>query len=115
MSPSKPARSKSSAKADKAKEAAKAPSLPPVQNALVPAHELLTEAEGRTVLNDLGTPLERLPKILSDDPGLLTDAKFRAAKEAHEELAGRLVRIRRPSPTAGEAIAYRVIASGSGE
>jgi DNA-directed RNA polymerase subunit H (RpoH/RPB5) len=49
------------------------------------------------------------------DPGLTTDPKFRAAKEAREQIVGRLVRVRRPSPTAGEAIAYRLVVAGVGD
>jgi DNA-directed RNA polymerase subunit H (RpoH/RPB5) len=61
------------------------------------------------VLAELATPPERLPKILASDPGLQTDPRFRALKESGENLLGRLVRVRRPSSTAGEAVAYRVI------
>ena len=112
MSPTK-ARSKKAAA--KAAEAAAEPSKPFVAHHLVPPHELLTEAEGQAALKELGTPSERLPKILANDPGLKTDAKYLAAKEAHEPLSGRIVRIRRPSATAGEAIAYRVIIDHLGE
>ncbi len=103
----------------RSRKAAKSPPAPPRRefpiHHLIPPHELLTEEEGRAVLEELQTPVERLPKVLASDPGLRTDAKFRAAKEAGEPLAGRLVRIRRPSPTAGEAVAYRVIISALGD
>jgi DNA-directed RNA polymerase subunit H len=82
---------------------------------LIPPHELLTQDEARQVLDELSTPVERLPKILASDPGLLTNPEVRAAKEAAEPLAGRMVRIRRPSPTAGEAITYRVIIANLGD
>ena len=82
---------------------------------LIPPHELLSEDEARKVLEELATPVERLPKILANDPGLLTSSEVRAAKEASEPLAGRLVRIRRPSPTAGEAITYRVVIANLGD
>jgi DNA-directed RNA polymerase subunit H (RpoH/RPB5) len=88
---------------------------PFVAHLTVPPHELLSAAESQSVLATLGVPLERVPKILSTDPGLKTDPAYRAARELHEPLAGRLVRVRRPSPTAGEAIAYRVIISALGE
>ncbi len=92
------------------------PKRPFVAHHLSPPHEILSDEESRRVVETLGTPTERLPKILASDPGLLTDPKFAALKEAHENLAGRLVRIRRPSATAGEAIAYRVvIASPEGD
>jgi len=88
------------------------PAAPPrqfVAHHLAPPHEVLTEAESTAVLVKIATPLERLPKILVTDPGLQTDPKYLALKESGERLAGRLVRIRRPSATAGESIAYRVI------
>ena len=110
MSPSRP----------RTKKAAKAASTPPpaprpfIAHHLVPPHELLSEAEAAQALRELATSVERLPKILVSDPGLKTDPKFVAAKEAGEPLAGRLVRIRRPSQTAGEAIAYRVLVPSLG-
>ncbi len=96
----------------KASSRAKAPPAPPrpfVAHHLAPPHEVLGEAETAKILDELGTPPERLPKIFVTDPGLQTDPKYTALKEAGEILAGRLVRIRRPSATAGEAIAYRLI------
>lgn len=98
-----------------------APKAPPapvrefVVHQFVPPHELLGPEEGEEILKSLGVPSERLPRILVSDPGLKTDPKFRAAREAREPLQGRLVRIRRPSPTAGEAIAYRMIVASLGE
>ena len=82
---------------------------------LVPPHELLSEAETRETLERLGTASDRLPKILVGDPGLKVDPKYVAAREAKEPIAGRLVRIRRPSATAGESVAYRVLVSSFGE
>ncbi|SRR5579871_413286 len=114
MSP--PSRPRARRPSSKAKaEAPAEPARPFVAHHLVPPHELLTEAEGAAALKELGTLAERLPKILVTDPGLKTDAKYVAAREAHEPLAGRLVRIRRPSATAGEAVAYRVIIDHLGE
>jgi DNA-directed RNA polymerase subunit H (RpoH/RPB5) len=91
------------------------PPRPFTAHHLVPPHELLSESEGQKVLEELGTSLERLPKILVADPGLKTDQNYVKAREAHEPLAGRLVRVRRPSATAGEAIAFRVIINNVGE
>jgi len=113
MTPSPP-------RSHKTRAAAPAAAPPPVErpfvaHKLVPPHELLSVNEGQSVLQELGMPVERMPKILVNDPGLKTDPKFREAREAHEPLNGRLVRVRRPSPTAGEAIAYRVIVSTLGE
>ncbi len=113
MSPTR-ARTRSSAKA-KATPAAPPPARPFTAHHLVPPHELLTEAEGAKVLAELGTAIERLPKILSSDPGLKTDSGYLKAREAHEVLAGRLVRVRRPSATAGVAIAYRVLVDHPGD
>ncbi len=103
--------------APRTKKPAAKPATPPrpfVAHHLAPPHEVLSEAESQKVLAELGTPPERLPKILSGDPGLFTDPKYSAMKEAKENLLGRLVRIRRPSATAGEAIAYRVIVTTAG-
>ena len=114
MTPSA-SRTKRKTKASKAASA-----VPPVHREfiahhLVPPHELLSEEEGRKTLEELQTSIERLPKILVTDPGLKTDPKFVAAREAREPLAYRIARVRRPSATAGEAIAYRVIIQNLGE
>jgi len=104
MTPSARSRAKSS------RAAATPPAPRPfVAHHLAPPHEILTEAETTAVLAEIATPVERLPKILVTDPGLQTDPKYVALKESGERLVGRLVRVRRPSVTAGEAIAYRVI------
>ncbi len=110
-----PPRSRSKKAAKKAEAAPPAARRPFIAHHLVPPHELLSEEEGTAALRELATGVERLPKILASDPGLLTDPKFVAAKEAGENLSGRLVRVRRPSQTAGEAVAYRVIVSTLGE
>jgi DNA-directed RNA polymerase subunit H len=114
MSPPTPRRPSARSAKAKAKAEPKPP-RPAVVHQLVPPHELQTEEESRVVLTELDTPAERLPKILLSDPGLTTDPKFRAAKEAREQIVGRLVRVRRPSPTAGEAIAYRLVVAGVGD
>lgn len=103
----------------RSKKSSKSPSAPAharpfVAHHMVPRHEVLSETETRKVLEDLGTPPERLPKILANDPGLKTDLAYVKARDARENLTGRLVRIRRPSETAGEAIAYRLIVPSSG-
>jgi len=87
---------------------------PFVAHHLAPPHEILTEEESRKVLEQLGALPERLPKILVTDPGLKTDLKYEGLKEKGEPLVGRLVRVRRPSATAGEAIAYRLIVPSLG-
>jgi len=92
-----------------------APARPFVAHHLAPPHEVLSDEESRRTLERLGTPPERLPKILLTDPGLKTDPKYEAMRTSGESLPGRLVRIRRPSATAGEAVAYRLIVRTSGE
>ena len=87
---------------------------PFVAHHLAPPHEILSEEESRKALETLGTPPERLPKILASDPGLKTDPKYEGMRSTGENLVGRLVRIRRPSATAGEAVAYRVIVGSAG-
>ncbi len=121
MSPSKssarpPKRSKGAAKGAAGETAPEAPKLPPVQHALVPTHEVLSAEETQKMLHKLETAPERLPKILYDDPGLQTDPAYRTVAESAEgarSLVGRLVRVRRPSPTAGEAAVYRVVVGGA--
>ncbi|HXY12731.1 MAG TPA: DNA-directed RNA polymerase subunit RpoH/Rpb5 C-terminal domain-containing protein [Thermoplasmata archaeon] len=99
----------------RASTAAAAPAPRPfVAHHLAPMHEVLTEEESRRVLEQLGASPERLPKILVTDPGLKTDPKYEGLREKGEPLVGRLVRIHRPSATAGEAIAYRVIVPSLG-
>lgn len=107
-----PTRARSARK--KEAEAAAKPARPFIAHRLAPPHEVLSEEETRRVLEELETVPERLPKILVSDPGLQTDPKFPAARDAGENLLGRLVRIRRPSATAGEAIAYRLIVASAG-
>ncbi len=110
MNPRTTSRSKRSA----AKAEAAAKTRPFVAHHLAPPHEILSEEESQKVLAELKTRPERLPKILAGDPGLLTDPKYAALRDAKTNLLGRLVRVRRPSATAGEAIAYRVVVSTSG-
>ncbi|MGP8078527.1 MAG: DNA-directed RNA polymerase subunit RpoH/Rpb5 C-terminal domain-containing protein [Thermoplasmata archaeon] len=111
-----PPTARRSSRSRTSKAAPVTPKRPFVAHHLAPPHEVLGEEESRRVLGTLGTPLERLPQILLSDPGLQTDPKYVALKESGENLVGRLVRVRRPSPTAGEAIAYRaIVTSGGGE
>jgi len=110
-----PTRARKSRSAKKAASPAPAPPRPFIANHLVPPHELLSEADGAAALAALRTSPERLPRILMNDPGLKTDPKFQTALEGSESLVGRVVRIRRPSQTAGEAVAYRILVAGLGE
>jgi DNA-directed RNA polymerase subunit H (RpoH/RPB5) len=96
-----------------AAKAAPAP-RPFVAHHLAPPHEILSEEESRKVLEELGASPERLPKILISDPGLKTDPKYEGLRERGENLVGRLIRVHRPSATAGEAVAYRLIVPSAG-
>ncbi len=107
----------STTRRSRARPAAAKPIIPPrpfVAHHLAPPHEILSEEESKKVLEQLGALPERLPKILIGDPGLRTDPRYDALKESGENLAGRLVRVRRPSATAGMAIAYRLIVPAMG-
>ena len=66
---------------------------------LVPIHELLTDDETRQLFTLYNINPEQLPKILASDP----------AVQAVGGKANQVVRIRRKSRTAGEAVAFRVI------
>ena len=113
MSPSPPKRARPASK--KKTETPPKPVRAFVAHHLVPVHELLSEAETQATLAQLKVSAERVPKILVTDPGLKTDPKYVAAREVREPLNGRLVRIRRPSSTAGESIAYRIVISELGD
>jgi DNA-directed RNA polymerase subunit H (RpoH/RPB5) len=104
----------SSRRSRKKDEKAAAPKRPFVAHHLAPKHEILGEDETQKVLAELSWTVDRLPKILVTDPGLQTDDRYDKMREAGDPLVGRLVRIRRPSQTAGEAIAYRVIVASVG-
>jgi DNA-directed RNA polymerase subunit H (RpoH/RPB5) len=110
MTPSTARRSRSKSAAAKAAPAPR----PFVAHHLAPPHEILSEEETRQVLEQLGASPERLPKILVSDPGLKTDPKYEGLRERGETLVGRLVRVHRPSATAGEAVAYRLIVPSVG-
>jgi DNA-directed RNA polymerase subunit H len=73
----------------------------------VPLHELLAESEAKALLSKYGIVREQLPKIRSSDPVIGVLAK--AANKAPQELGGAIVRITRRSPTAGVAVAYRLV------
>ena len=110
MTPSPNRRSRAKPAAAKAVPAPR----PFVAHHLAPPHEILTEEETRKVLEVLGASPERLPKILVSDPGLKTDPKYEGLRERGENLVGRLVRVHRPSATAGKAVAYRLIVPSLG-
>jgi len=69
---------------------------------LVPKHIILTEKEKNEVLKKYKVSLKQLPRILITDPAI-------ADKNPK---VGDVVKIIRKSPTAGEAIYYRVVVKG---
>src|ERR1051326_4645019 len=66
---------------------------------LVPRHEVLSDAEARDILDRYGVTPDQLPKIFAND----------AVARAVRAKPGNIIRIRRKSPTAGEAVAYRYV------
>jgi DNA-directed RNA polymerase subunit H (RpoH/RPB5) len=73
-----------------------------VDNNLVPKHILLSDEEGKNILIEYKINKENLPRILSGD----RIAKYYNIKP------GQIVKIIRPSITAGEEILYRVCVNG---
>lgn len=71
----------------------------------VPLHVLLPEEEVKELLKRYSIVREQLPKIRSNDPVIQVLHK----EAGGEGLAGKVVKITRRSPTAGTAIAYRLI------
>ncbi len=70
-----------------------------LEHELVPKHELLTLEEAIEVLRRLGVEPHQLPAISINDPV----AQLLGAKP------GDIIRITRKSPTAGEAVYYRIV------
>jgi len=66
---------------------------------MVPLHEVLSDEETKEVLQKYGIVREQLPKIKNNDPAV----RVLSAKP------GQIVRVHRISPTAGRAIAYRLV------
>jgi DNA-directed RNA polymerase subunit H (RpoH/RPB5) len=73
-----------------------------VDNNLVPKHILLSDEEAKDILTEYKINKENLPRIFSGD----RIAKYYNIK------AGQIVKIIRPSITAGEEILYRVCVNG---
>ncbi len=70
-----------------------------LQHNLVPKHKILPDEEKERLLREIGIKIEQLPKIRRTDPII----KLLRGKP------GDIVRIHRPSPTAGTAIYYRLV------
>ena len=66
---------------------------------LVPRHELLSDEEARGIIERYGVTPDQLPKISANDP----------VARAVRAKPGQIVKIKRKSPTAGEAVAYRYV------
>jgi DNA-directed RNA polymerase subunit H len=69
---------------------------------LIPRHELLSYIDAEEVLKKYGVKPYQLPLIRASDPAVI----------AVGGRPGDIIRIRRRSPTAGVAIAYRYVAEG---
>ena len=74
-----------------------------MKHELVPEHIILSDNEKNAVLKQYNTELHLLPKILIDDPVVLSIG----AK------SGQIVKIIRKSVTAKEAVAYRLVVEDS--
>lgn len=73
-----------------------------LKHELVPRHEVLPAKEVKELLTRYNVRLEQFPRILESDPA----ARATGAK------AGQVLKITRKSPTAGEAVSYRVVVEG---
>jgi len=71
---------------------------------LVPEHILLTEEERLSILAEYQITIDNLPKILISDPVIRL-----LGTEDNPIQPGDVIKIIRKSPTAGTAIAYRVV------
>jgi DNA-directed RNA polymerase subunit H len=66
---------------------------------LVPSHVIILENEKKELLEKFKIMPDQLPKILNTDPACISIG----AKP------GQIIKIIRKSPTAGEAVAYRLV------
>jgi DNA-directed RNA polymerase I, II, and III subunit RPABC1 len=69
------------------------------KHVLVPKHEVLSDYEKQEVINKYRLQLSQFPRILKDDP----------ISRYYGMTVGQLVRITRPSETAGRYVTYRVV------
>ncbi|MEN2974503.1 MAG: DNA-directed RNA polymerase subunit H [Candidatus Caldarchaeales archaeon] len=70
-----------------------------LEHELVPPHRVLTPEEARKILEKYGIQPQQLPYILASDP-VVREIGARP---------GDIIEIRRKSPTAGEAVYYRLV------
>ncbi|MGQ0536465.1 MAG: DNA-directed RNA polymerase subunit H [Methanobacteriota archaeon] len=73
-----------------------------MKHALVPRHDVLSEKDAMDVLHKYNVTIEQLPKIYASDP----------VARAVRARPGQVIKIKRKSPTAGVALAYRVVVEG---
>ncbi|MEM0093962.1 MAG: DNA-directed RNA polymerase subunit H [Thermofilum sp.] len=73
-----------------------------LRHKLVPQHILLSQEEAKRILRKLGLKKSELPWIYSTDP----------VARALKAKPGDVIMIIRKSPTAGEAVAFRVVVKG---
>jgi len=76
-----------------------------MKHELVPEHIVLSEKESEEVLKKYNVRYDQLPKILSTDPVAISIG----AKP------GQIIKIIRKSPTAEQAVVYRVVIESDSE
>jgi len=69
------------------------------EHELVPKHEVLSQEEAKSLLEEMNISRGQLPKMFKNDP---------IAKKIKAEV-GDIVRITRKSKTAGESVYFRVV------
>lgn len=72
------------------------------KHTLVPKHAKLSDKDKENLLEKYNISVSQLPKIIKNDPSI-KDLKLKP---------GDVVKIIRPSPTAGETIFYRSVTNG---
>lgn len=72
------------------------------EHKLVPKHEILNEKEVAELFDKYKINAKKLPRILQSDP---------MAKALNADI-GNVIRIERPSSTAGSAVYYRLVVRG---
>lgn len=81
---------------------AKTANFNPTEHALVPAHEKINDKEIKEILDRYDITLDCLPRITINDAAI-----------AHLKVKeGDVIKITRPSQTAGETIFYRCVING---
>lgn len=73
-----------------------------MENRLVPKHEVLNEKEAEEILKFYNVTHDEIPRIKKSDSAL----------KGMDVKVGDIIKITRKSPTAGDAIYYRVVIEG---